>query len=86
MQRRHLIILGVASALVFSTGAQAKPELTVDAVPGVNFSAYKTYSWVRTNPTGGYNSVLYQRIQSDIDASLRARVTCGPIPATSRSL
>jgi Domain of unknown function (DUF4136) len=73
MQRRHLIILGVASALVFSTGAQAKPELTVDAVPGVNFSAYKTYSWVRTNPSGGYNSVLYQRIQSDIDSKLATK-------------
>ena len=38
MQRRHLIILGVASALALSTGAQAKPEMTVDAAPGVNFS------------------------------------------------
>ena len=73
MQRRHLIILGMASALVFSAGAQAKPELTVDAVSGVNFSTYKTYSWVRTNPSGGYNSVLYQRIQSDIDSRLASK-------------
>jgi hypothetical protein len=73
MQRRHLIILGVASALALSTGAQAKPEMTVDAAPGVNFSNYKTYSWVRTNPTGGYNSVLYQRIQSDIDGRLASK-------------
>ena len=67
MQRKHLNILGMAGALVFAVAAQAKPELTVDAVPGVNFSTYKTYSWVKTNPSGGYNSVLYQRIQSDID-------------------
>ena len=73
MQRTHLIILGMASALVFSAGAQAKPQLTVDAVPGVNFSTYKTYSWVRTNPSGGYNSVLYQRIQSDIDSRLASK-------------
>jgi len=73
MQRKHLNILGMAGALVFAVAAQAKPELTVDAVPGVNFSTYKTYSWVKTNPSGGYNSVLYQRIQSDIDSRLASK-------------
>ena len=73
MQRRHLIILGVASALVFSTGAQAKPELTVDAAGGVDLSKYNTYSWVKTSPPPGYNSVRYQRALESINARMAAK-------------
>jgi hypothetical protein len=70
MHRRHLIIFGVASSLLLSVDAQARPTISTDAVPGVNFSAYRTYSWVNTAPPGGMNPVLYQRIMADFDSAL----------------
>jgi hypothetical protein len=73
MLRKRLIILGLAGALVLSTGAQAKPQLTTDAANGVNFSNYKTYTWVRTSPPGGINSVQYQRIMADLESRLAAK-------------
>ena len=72
MQRKHLNILCLA-ALAFSVGAQAKPQLTTDAAPGVNFSVYKTYTWVNTAPPGGINPVQYQRILADFDFALASK-------------
>jgi hypothetical protein len=73
MQRRKLIMLAAASALLFAVGAQAKPQLTVDAASGVNLSKYKTYSWVKTNPPPGFNSVRYQRALENINAKMAAK-------------
>jgi hypothetical protein len=70
MNRRSLLILGLASGLALSTGIQAKPTISTDAVPGVNFSAYKTYSWVSKPPPQGVNPVMYQRIVADFDSAL----------------
>ena len=73
MQRKHFLKLGFAGALVFAAAAHAKPELTVDAAGGVDLSKYKTYSWVKTNPPPGYNSVRYQRALENINARMAAK-------------
>jgi hypothetical protein len=73
MQRKQLLKLGLASALVFAAAAHAKPQLTVDAAGGVDLGQYKTYSWVRTHPPAGYNSVLYQRALANIDTRMAAK-------------
>ena len=73
MHRRNLIMLGLAGALALSTGASAKPQLKTDAAEGVNFADYKTYTWIRTHPPGGFNSVAYQRVQAHLDARLAAK-------------
>jgi hypothetical protein len=73
MQRKHFLRLAFASALVFAAAAHAKPELSVDAAGGVNISKYKTYSWVKTNPPPGYNSVRYQRALENINAKMAAK-------------
>ena len=70
MHRGTLLILGLVSSLVLSADAQAKPTISTDAVPGVNFSAYKTYSWVSSPPPAGVNPVMYQRIIADFDSAL----------------
>ena len=70
MRHGTLMILGMASALVLSADVQAKPTISTDAVPGVNFSAYKTYSWVNTRAPAGVNPVMYQRIVGDFDQAL----------------
>ena len=70
MHRGTLQILGLAAALALSADAQAKPTISTDAVPGVNFSAYKTYSWVNTQAPAGVNPVMYQRIVGNFDQAL----------------
>jgi hypothetical protein len=73
MNRRSLLILGVASGLALSTGVQAKPSISTDALPGVNFSAYRTFAWVNTSPPAGMNPVMYQRIMGDFEQALSSK-------------
>ena len=73
MQRRRLIIFGAVSALVMATAAQAKQELNTDAAPGVNFNNYKTYTWTKGHPSGGIDSVHYQRILANLDTRLAGK-------------
>jgi hypothetical protein len=40
------------------------------ATPGVNFSAYKTYSWVQAAAPAGGNPVMQQEILNDLNAAL----------------
>ena len=73
MQRKQLIMLGLASALVFATGVEAKPMIKTHAAQGVNFANYKTYTWIRTHPPGGFDSVRYQNLLGHIDSRLAAK-------------
>jgi hypothetical protein len=73
MQRKHLIMLGAATALLLSTAAMAKPQLTTDTAHGVNFANYKHYTWYKSHPSGGMNSVQYQRIQAEMDSRLAGK-------------
>jgi hypothetical protein len=73
MQRTYLIVLGVASGLALSTAAQAGPAISTDVAPGVNFSAYRTYTWANTQAPEGINPVMFQRITADFDSALSQR-------------
>ena len=81
MNRRHLIILGAAGALLLSAGAWAKPQLTTDMAHNVNFADYKTFNFVRTHPQGGINSVQYQNIISGLSSRLAAKGYAHHTPA-----
>ena len=70
MQRSKFIMLSAASALLFAAGAQAKPQLTVDAAHDVHFGNYHSFDWASTTPPRGFNSVQYQRVQQDITGKL----------------
>ena len=71
MQRKTLLMLGVAGALVWSAGAQAKPRITVDAAHDVHFANYKSFDWVSTTPPKGFNSVTYHRVMMDMTGKLK---------------
>jgi hypothetical protein len=73
MQRKQILKLGLAGALVFATTAHAKSQLTVDAAGGVNLAHYKTYSWAKTHPPAGFNSVRFQRALDNINAKMAAK-------------
>jgi hypothetical protein len=70
MKRRSALILGATISAALSTAALAGPEISTQAVPGVNFSAYKTYTWANTQPPGGMNPVMFQRLMADFDSAL----------------
>jgi len=73
MQRKHLILFGAASALLFSAGVQAKPRLTTDMAHDVQFSNYNSFTWASTTPPAGLNSVAFQRVQDSIAATLASK-------------
>ncbi len=73
MQRKLLIIFGAASTLTLTAPALAKPQMTVQAAPGADMSAYHSYGWVNTVAPGGINSVQYQNIIGSLDSRLAAK-------------
>jgi hypothetical protein len=70
MHRRSLLITGAAAGAALAFGAQARPRVSTESLPGVSFSNYKTYSWVSTKPPSGMNPVAYERIVDDVNAGM----------------
>ena len=81
MQRKQLTMLAIAGALVFSTGVAAKPTINTHVAPGVNFADYKTYTWLRTNPPGGFDPIRFQNLQGNIDGRLAEKGYSSGSPA-----
>jgi len=73
MQRKHLILFGAASALLFSAGVQAKPRLTTDMAHDVQFSNYTSFTWASTTAPTGINPVAFQRVQDSMAGTLASK-------------
>ena len=73
MNRKQLIMVGAAGALLLSAGAWAEPQMTTDMAHDVNFADYKTFSWASAHPQGGMNSVQYQEIMNSITTYLSGK-------------
>jgi len=74
MHLKYLLIPGLAIGLALLPQASAaKPKISTQAMPGVNFSAYKTYAWVNSLPPAGMNPIMYQEIMMDMDSALAAK-------------
>ena len=71
MNRKFLLTLGLATGIFLSVeGPAAAQSISTQALPGVNFSVYKTYAWENSPPPAGVNPVMYQQIMMDIDSAL----------------
>ena len=70
MHRITSTCIALAVGLAVSTPSLAGPSISTQAAPGVNFSAYKTYSWVQAQAPAGGNPVMQQRIINDLDGAL----------------
>jgi hypothetical protein len=70
MDRRTIslvaLVIGFAAPGISIAGA----SITTQAAPGVNFSAYKTYSWVEESVPSGGNPIMQQQIVNDLNAAL----------------
>lgn len=70
MHRKTLMVVAFAFGLAAPTIAFAGPSISTQAAPGVNFSSYKTYTWVQAKVPAGGNPITYQQIMADIDSGL----------------
>lgn len=71
MNRRTIIAVAFAACtLLTSQACFAGPSISTQAAPGVNFSAYKTYSWVQASAPAGGNPVMQQQIMNDFNSAL----------------
>jgi len=73
MHRRSFLLLTSAAASAIALGAQARPQISTDAAPGVNFAAYKTYDWVNPLPPAGMDPVAFGRIRTAIENELAVK-------------
>ena len=70
MDRRLLLPIVATLALGACTW---KPYLQADLAPGANLGAYRTYAWSPQAPPEGTNLVAYERMKSQVEASLAAK-------------
>lgn len=74
MTRKLIVSVTVAACLAaLSQPSFARPTISSQTAPGVNFSAYKTYSWIPVQVQAGSNPIMYQQIMYDMDAPLAAK-------------
>jgi hypothetical protein len=60
------------AAIVTLSACSSSPTVSSDVVPGVNFSAYKTFSFITEAPRGA-NPVAVERIQQDVGSALSGK-------------
>jgi hypothetical protein len=60
------------AAVVALSACSSSPTVSSDVVPGVNFSAYKTFSFITEAPRGA-NPVAVERIQQDVGSALSGK-------------
>jgi hypothetical protein len=71
MNRKLLVSAAIVTCVaMFPQVAAARPTINAQAAPGVNFSAYKTYSWIPVQVNPGSNPIMYQQIMYDMDSAL----------------
>ncbi len=74
MHRRSFLLLTSAAASLLAAGPSlARPEISTDIAPGVNFATYKTFVWVSQAAAPGVNPVSFDRIRSNIEGALYSK-------------
>ncbi|SNS44385.1 protein of unknown function [Sphingomonas laterariae] len=69
MARRATMVWG----MLLLAGCSSTPRVNMDADPSVNFSGYRTYTWIYSGVPAGMNALLFQRVKASIDRGLAAR-------------
>ena len=67
---RKTLVAALMFGLAAPGAAMAGPSISTQAMPGVNFSTYKTYTWVQAQAPAGGNPIIQQQILADIDSAL----------------
>jgi hypothetical protein len=71
MHRRSFVLLtGAAASLMMVGHSAARPQISTDTAPGVNFAGYKSFAWVNLTPPSGMDPVAFGRIRTGIEGAL----------------
>jgi hypothetical protein len=74
MRGKSFLVIALAASLGLSAApAVAGPDISAQAMPGVNFSSFKTYGWAQAQQPSGGNPIIAQQIIADIDAALASK-------------
>ena len=73
MVRRELILTFAAVIILSACSTSTNPKVSSDVMPGTNFSAFKTFSFVTEMPPGGANPVAVARIQQEVGSALSGK-------------
>jgi len=74
MHRRTFLLLTSAAASMLAVGPSvARPQISTDVAPGVNFAGYKTFVWASEAPAPGMNPVAFDRIRTNIESALNGK-------------
>lgn len=71
--RKPLQVTAAGLVFLFCCGVGAAQDIRYNALPGTNFSQYKTYKWARIQNVQYPNQILDQQIMDAIDAQLRLK-------------
>ena len=59
MRFRPLTVVALLAAAGLATASYARPTISTQTMPGVNFASYKTYSWARAAIPQGMSSNFF---------------------------
>lgn len=65
-------VLAIVLSLM-TVGCASTPEIRTDFDRSVNYSKFRSYSWIYNTVPAGMNPLMYNRVRSSIDRSLQAR-------------
>jgi hypothetical protein len=73
MRFKALTVVVLLAAAGLATTSYARPSISTQTMPGVNFSSYKTYSWAHAAIPQGMSPISFQLMVKDFDAALAAK-------------
>lgn len=77
MRPRRIIalfpLLLITAVLLLIAGTMAAQDVTVNSMPGVNFSSFHTYKWVEIAGSSHPNQIVDAEIKQAVDAQLATK-------------
>ncbi len=71
--RNAVVAIGVGVMLTLAASSVAAQDVTSNAMPGVNFSQFHTYKWVKVEGAEYPNQIVDQQIKDAVNSQLSAK-------------
>ena len=71
--RKAVVAIGLGFMLTLAASSVAAQDVTHNAMPGVNFSQFHTYKWVKVEGAEYPNQIVDQQIKDAVNSQLSAK-------------
>ena len=71
--RKAVVAIGLGFMLTLAASSAAAQQVTSNAMPGVNFSQFHTYKWVKVEGAEYPNQIVDQQIKDAVNSQLSAK-------------